>query len=83
MTFPDFLRAEVLRLGDGVSSRGEALAAIALGVSPRTIRNWTYETGAPANAAEQAGARVILPRCGPLSERDKRLRRKPKAAITP
>lgn len=79
MTFPDFLRAEVVRLGAGVSSRGETLAAIALGVSPRTIRNWTYQTGATANAAEQAGARVILPQCGQLSAHDNRLKRKPKS----
>lgn len=81
MTFPDFLRAEVLRLGDGVSSRGEALAAIVLGVSPRTVRNWMYGPAEP-NKAEAAGARMLLPQAGPLSARDKRLRRKPKA-VTP
>lgn len=76
MTFPEFLRAEVLRLGDGVSSRGEPLAAIVLGLSPRTIRNWLYETGAAPSKVEQAGARILLPHAGALSLRDGGIKRK-------
>ncbi len=61
MTFPLFLRAECLRLGEGNLQRGEAIAALEMGVSPRTVRNWHYETGAAPSAVEQTGARVMLP----------------------
>ncbi len=59
--FPLFLRSEVLRLGENNLQRGEAIAASAMGVSPRTVRNWHYETGAAPSAVEQAGARALLP----------------------
>lgn len=82
MTFPEFLRAEVLRLGDGVSQRGEILAAMVLGTTDRTVRRWMAAESGP-NKAEEAGARLLLPRAGALSERDGRLkRRKPKAAVS-
>lgn len=64
MTFPEFVRAEVLRLGDGVASRGEILAGIALGYSPRKIRMWASGEEPHPTPAEVAGARLLLPRCG-------------------
>jgi hypothetical protein len=80
MTFPEFLRAEVLRLGDGVSQRGEVLASIVLGTTDRTVRRWMAGETAP-NKAEEVGARMLLPQAGALSERDKRLRRKTPARV--
>lgn len=71
MTFPEFLRAEVLRLGDGVAQRGEQLVAIACSglrkVSPRTIRRMVDGETLPTKA-EEVGMRAILPACGPLKK---------------
>lgn len=64
MTFPDFLRAEVLRLGAGVSRNGEAIAASVCGTTDRTIRRWLTGQTAP-NKAEEAGVRLLLPRQRP------------------
>lgn len=81
MIFADFLRAEVLRLGDGVAQRGEILAAIACSglrpMSPRTIRRLVEGETLPTKA-EEVGMRTILPQCGPISARDGRLKGKSK-----
>lgn len=76
MTFPDFLRSQILRIGEGVASRGEPLVAIALGYSPRKVRMWAAGQPPHPTPAEQAGARVILPQCGTIADRDKRLRKR-------
>lgn len=60
MSFPDFLRAEVLRLGGGVSRTGEEIAATALGVTSRTVRVWMYGERTP-KPLEEAGVRALLP----------------------
>lgn len=79
MTFPEFLRAEVLRLGNGKAQYGEQIAAIVWGTSPRTIRRIAAGE-AVANKAEQAGARILLPQAPTVSEFG---RRKPKAKPIP
>lgn len=78
MTFPEFLRAEVLRLGEGTLSHGEGIAAVMLGVSPRKIRDWHYGKGPPPNRAEVAGARVLLPQAPTVSRLGRRQPKAPK-----
>lgn len=68
MTFPEFLRAEVLRLGRGTSQHGEQLAAIVCGTTDRTIRRWMSGETTPSKA-EQAGAQLLLTRAKPLPPR--------------
>lgn len=72
MTFPDFLRAEVDRLGAGQrEGAGTAIAAIVCGVSDRTIRLWMAGDGNP-NRATETGARLLLERAKPLPPERKR-----------
>lgn len=77
MTFPEFLRAEVIRLGRGTSQHGEQLAAIVCGTTDRTIRRWMAGETTPSKA-EQAGAQLLLARAKPLGPRSY-----PKAAKAP
>lgn len=79
MTFPEFLRAEVLRLGEGTLSHGEGIAAVMLGVSPRKVRDWHYGKGPAPNRAEVAGARILLPQAPTVSEFGRRKKPKPAA----
>lgn len=69
MTFPEFLRAEVLRLGLGTAQHGEQLVAIVCSglrpMSARTIRRMSNGETLPTKA-EEVGMRMLLPRAKPL-----------------
>lgn len=66
MTFPDFIRAQVDRLGAGQRpGAGTLLAAIVCDVSDRTIRLWMDGKGNP-NRSTEAGARLLLLQAKPL-----------------
>jgi hypothetical protein len=66
MTFPDFIRAQVDRLGAGQRpGAGTLIAAMVCDVSDRTIRLWMDGKGNP-NRSTETGARLLLLQAKPL-----------------
>lgn len=70
MTFPQFLRDHVERLGNGHVADGTRKAAETCGVTPRSVQLWMVGEGNP-NRATEAGARLLLQRATHVHERDK------------
>lgn len=69
MTFPEWLRAEILRLGQGTAQAGEQLVAIVCSglrpMSARTVRRMANGETLPTKA-EEVGMRILLAKAKPL-----------------
>lgn len=69
MTFAEFLRDKIARLGNGDVAEGTRRAAALGGVTPRTIQLWLVGQGNP-NGFTETGARLLLLRAVHVQRRD-------------